>query len=200
MYKGVRNLIMRYPDEEGGAPAVEEKAAKEKSGQKQNESTNTVELAKALKEARENSVPKSEYEKVVAEKNKLVSEIINGGGAGNGQTPAPEQQESIEDLRKDLYGPKCADLSNLEYWKKTLALREAVIKKGDPDPFLPIGTKISPTSDDVAKAENVAKVVQKCIDECNGDSELFTAMLQSKTNNDSPEITMRLAKLGITYK
>ena len=187
------------PEEEGaqgGTPAPEEKKKSEKKPEEQD----TVSLAKALKEARENSVPKSEYEKVVAEKNKLVSEIINGGGAGNGQTPAPEQQESIEDLRKDLYGPKCADLSNLEYWKKTLALREAVIKKGDPDPFLPIGTKISPTSDDVAKAENVAKVVQKCIDECNGDSELFTAMLQSKTNNDSPEITMRLAKLGITYK
>ena len=187
------------PEEDGvqsGTPAPEEKKKSEKKPEEQD----TVSLAKALKEARENSVPKSEYEKVLAEKNKLVSEIINGEGAGNGQTPAPEQQESIEDLRKDLYGPKCADLSNLEYWKKTLALREAVIKKGEPDPFLPVGTKISPTSDDVAKAENVAKVVQKCIDECNGDSELFTAMLQSKTNNDSPQLTMRLAKLGITYK
>lgn len=194
-------LVRKFycPEEEGaqgGTPAPEEKKKSEKKPEEQD----TVSLAKALKEARENSVPKSEYEKVLAEKNKLVSEIINGEGAGNGQTPAPEQQESIEDLRKDLYGPKCADLSNLEYWKKTLALREAVIKKGEPDPFLPVGTKISPTSEDVAKAENVAKVVQKCIDECNGDSELFTAMLQSKTNNDSPQLTMRLAKLGITYK
>ena len=190
-----------FPDEEGtqqGDPIPEGKKKSEKKPEEQ--SDDAVALAKALQEARANSVPKAEYDKVVSEKNKLVSEIINGGGAGNGQTPAPEQQESIEDLRKDLYGPKCSELSNLEYWKKTLALREAVIKRGDPDPFLPVGTKISPTSDDVAKAENVAKVVQKCIDECNGDSELFTAMLQSKTNNDSPQLTMRLAKLGITYK
>ena len=96
--------------------------------------------------------------------------------------------------------PNDCNLSNLEFWQKTLALREAVMEQGDPDPFLPVGTKISPTDDDVVKAENVAKVVQECIEEADGNSEVFTAILQSKINNDPAALTMRLKKLGIIYK
>lgn len=165
------------------------------------EETDKVALAKALKEARENTVSKEEYDKVVAENKALVSEIINGEGAGNGQKPAPEQQEaSIDELREKLYGPKCSELSNLDFWKYTLALRDKVIKEGDPDPFLPVGTKISPTTEDVEKANNVADVVQQCIDEAEGNSEVFTALLQSRMNPDSPQLALRLKKLGITYK
>lgn len=166
---------------------------------KKPEEQDTVELLKALKEARENSVSKAEYDKVVREKEQIVSEIINGNGAGSGQTPSPEQPD-IAKLKEDLYGPKCSELSNLEYWEKTLQLRKAIIDKGETDPFLPIGAKISPTSDDVKKANNVAEVVQQCIEECGGNSEVFTALLQSRTNNDSPEMTMRLAKKGIKFK
>ena len=189
-----------FPDEEGGQGGSPEAEGKKK-GEVKPEDTDKVALAKALKEARENSVPKADYEKLKEENKKLVSEIINGEGAGNGQKPAPEQQKaSIEELREKLYGPKCSELSNLEYWKNTLALRKAVIEQGDPDPFLPVGTKISPTSEDVEKANNVADVVQQCIDEAEDNSEVFTALLQSRMNPDSPQLTLRLKKLGITYK
>ena len=192
----VRKYYSPEADEKGG-----NKEKEEQKSDKKPEEQDTVALAKALKEARENSVSKEEYDKLLAEKNKLVSEIINGEGAGNGQKPALEQQEaSIEELREKLYGPKCSELSNLDYWKYTLALRDKVIKEGDPDPFLPVGTKISPTSEDVEKAKNVADVVQQCIDEADGNSEVFTALLQSRMNPDSPQLTLRLKKLGITYK
>ena len=196
--KLVRKLM--FPDAEGpqgGDPKVEEK----KKSEVKPEETDTVALAKALKEARENTVSKEAYDKVVAEKEALVSEIINGDGNGNGQKPNPEQQEaSIEELREKLYGPKCSELSNLDYWKYTLALREKVIDSGDPDPFLPVGSKISPTTEDVEKANNVADVVQQCIEAAEGNSEVFTALLQSRMNPDSPQLTLRLKKLGITYK
>ena len=194
--KLVRKFMFPDAEEQGGTPAPETKKKSEKKPEEQD----NVSLAKALKEERENSVPKEQYEKLEAENKALINQIINGEGAGNGQKPAPEQQASIEDLRKELYGPKCSELSNLDYWKKTLALREAVIKSGEPDPFLPLGTKIHPSNDDVEKAENVARVVQKCIEEADGNSEVFTALLQSRTNNDSPDVALRLAKLGITYK
>ena len=198
MYYYVRKmLILMHPDPKqeqgGGDPKPEEQ------NDKKPEETDTVALAKALKEARENSVPKSEYDKIVAEKNKLVSEIINGeDSAGNGQheTAPTDLDADIKKLREDLYGPKCSELNNLDFWVKTLALRDAVIKKGDPDPFLPVGAKISPTDDDAVKAQNVADVVQQCIDEADGNSEVFTALLQSRTNNDSPQLAMRLKKLG----
>ena len=195
----VRKNLLLHPDPDGTQDDPNKDKDEKNKAKKEPEENNSVALAKALKEARENSVPKEDYEKLQEENRKLVSEIINGdGGAGNGQQSSPKEQEAtIEELKEKLYGPKCGELSNLEYWKNTLALRKAVIDKGEPDPFLPVGAKISPTDDDAVKAQNVADVVQQCIDESEGNSEVFTALLQSRTNNDSPQLTMRLKKLGI---
>lgn len=200
MFLGVRkfklDLQMFAEDEQ---PKEEPKPSDQKPSE---EDTDKVALAKALKEARENSVSKAEYDKVVAENKKLVSEIINGDehdGSGQQKVPEKDPDTVIKELREDLYGPNCSELSNLEYWTKTLALRKAVIEKGDPDPFLPVGAKISPDEDDVVKANNVADVVEQCIKESEGNSDVFTALLQSRTNNDSPQMVMRLKKLGIKF-
>ena len=173
---------------------VEQKTEKQKNEKKPEENSN-VELAKALKEARENSVSKEEYERLQQENKRLVSEIINGeGNVGNGQ-PAPEKVD-IKALREELYGPKGADLSNLDFWKKTLQLRNAVIEQEGYDPFLPHGAKIKPNEQDVERAEAVAKTVEKCIEDANGNSEVFTALLQAETANDSPSFLARLKKIG----
>lgn len=191
----VRKKFM-YPDPDNASGGD----ANDKNSDKKPEETDNVALAKALKEARENSVSKEEYEKLQEENKRLVSEIINGeGGAGNGQTITPEQVD-IKALREQLYGPKSSELSNLEIWKKTLELRSAVIAQEGYDPFLPYGEKIKPTAQDMEKANNVATVVQECIDESNGDSEIFTALLQSKTNNDSPSFLAHLKSIGALKK
>jgi len=189
----VRRMLLLFPDPDGtgaggGDPKPEEK--KEKKSEQSN-----IELAKALKEARENSVPKAEYEKLQNENKELVAQIINGeGNVGNGQ-PTPEKVD-IKALREDLYGPKGADLSNLDFWKKTLQLRNAVIEQEGYDPFLPHGAKIKPNEQDVERAEAVAKTVEKCIEEANGNSEVFTALLQAETANDSPSFLAHLKKIG----
>ena len=187
-------LMLLCPDAKGtegggeGTPAPEEK--KEKKPEPSN-----VELAKALKELKENSVSKEDYEKVKKENQELVAQIINGdGGAGNGQ-PTPEKVD-IKALREELYGPKGADLSNLDFWKKTLQLRQAVIEQEGYDPFLPHGAKIKPNEQDVERAEAVAKTVQECIDKSEGSSEVFTALLQQETANDSPSFLAHLKKIG----
>ena len=189
----VRRMLLLFPDPDGtgaggGDPKPEEK--KEKKSEQSN-----VELAKALKEARENSVPKADYEKLEKENKELVAQIINGeGNVGNGQ-PTPEKVD-IKALREDLYGPKGADLSNLDFWKKTLQLRQAVIEQEGYDPFLPHGAKIKPNEQDVERAEAVAKTVQECIDKSEGSSEVFTALLQQETANDSPSFLAHLKKIG----
>ena len=189
----VRRMLLLFPDPDGtgtggGDPKPEEK--KEKKSEQSN-----VELAKALKEARENSVPKADYEKLEKENKELVAQIINGeGNVGNGQ-PTPEKVD-IKALREDLYGPKGADLSNLDFLKKTLQLRQAVIEQEGYDPFLPHGAKIKPNEQDVERAEAVAKTVQECIDKSEGSSEVFTALLQQETANDSPSFLAHLKKIG----
>ena len=188
-----------YPDPDG-TQGGEPKEKETKKSEQKPEETDNVSLAKALKETRENSVSKADYEKLKEENRKLVSEIINGeGGAGNGQTITPEKAD-IKALREKLYGPKSSELNNLEYWKNTLELRKAVIAQEGFDPFLPYGEKIKPTAQDVEKANNVATIVQECIDESNGDSEIFTALLQSKTNNDSPSFLAHLKSIGALKK
>lgn len=192
-----RIMFMRSPDpkEAGGtggdpnpapAPAPKDPKPSDKSA---------VELAKALEEARKNSVPREDYEKVVKEKEELVSQIINGeGGYGNGQ-PTPPKEVDIGALREELYGEQSTKLSNLEYCKKTLELRKAVLEKEGYDPFLPHGANIKPDSNDIEKANNVAEVMEQCIEEADGNSEVFTALLQARINNDSPVLTAHLKKL-----
>ena len=179
------------PGEGGPAPQPD---PKKPSDPKPGEPSDS-ELAKALIEARKNSVPREEYEKLQKEKKELLEQIINGGeGIGGGQ-PTPPKEVDIPALREELYGEHSAKLSNLEYCKKTLELRKAVIEKEGYDPFLPHGANIKPDSDDIEKANNVADVMEQCIEEANGNSEVFTALLQARTNNDSPILTARLKKL-----
>jgi hypothetical protein len=189
-------LMLLCPDakgtEGGGDPTPTPEGKKEKESEPSN-----VELAKAFKELKENSVPKEDYEKVKKENQELVAQIINGDGAGNGQANAPEDLEGdIKALREKLYGPKCSELSNLEFCDATLKLREAIIKRDGIDPFVPRGANIKPTDYDTQRAQAVADVMAECIKEANGDSGVFTALLQAKTNNDSPALVAHLKKVG----
>ena len=181
-------------------PDAEQKGKKESETKPEEqpveEESSSLALAKALKEQQENSVSKEEYEKLRKENKELVAQIINGEGAGNGQTPPPEEAD-IDALREKLYGPKSSELTNLEYCEIALQLRRAVIERDGVDPFLPHGANIKPTEYDAQRAEAVAQVIQECIDEADGDAGVFTALLQSKINNDSPALTAHLKKMGL---
>lgn len=189
-------MLLKFPDAKGTEGGGEETPAPEEKKEKKPEPSN-VELAKALKELKENSVSKEDYEKLEKENKELVAQIINGDGAGNGQTNTPEDLDGdIKALREKLYGPKCSELSNLEFCDATLKLREAIIKRDGIDPFVPRGANIKPTDYDAQRAQAVADVMAECIKEANGDSGVFTALLQAKTNNDSPALVAHLKKVG----
>ena len=185
-------MLMMHPDPKGDGGG--DSKPEEKKEEKKPEEQSQLELAKAYKDLKENSVSKEEFEKLQKENKDLTQQVINGEGGGNGQ-PTPEQVD-IKQLREELYGPKGADLSNLDFWKKTLQLRQAVIEQEGYDPFLPHGAKIKPNEQDVERAEAVAKTVQECIDKSEGSSEVFTALLQQETANDSPSFLAHLKKIG----
>lgn len=190
----VRKFYSPDDDPAGGKP---EGNSDKKDGEKGAGEADTVaRLTKALNDARKNSVSKEDFDKLKAEKDALVTSIIEGGDpVGSGQKEKPKAD--IAALREKLYGPKCSELSNLDYWKTTLELRAAVMAEGKEDPFLPHGANIKPTNFDAERAEAVASEIQKCIDESEGDSGVFTALLQSKINNDSPALTAHLKKMGL---
>ena len=143
---------------------------------------NTQDYLAAIKELKEKSVDRSEYDKLRAENKKLIDAVVNGQPGQEEQVVVKHSREQIDDLRNDLFNsPK--ELNNLEYITKAMELRDALMENGEPDPFLPVGKQISPTRDDLEGAEKVAQVCRECIEYAEGDSEVFTNELMRRTRD-----------------
>ena len=143
---------------------------------------NTQDYLAAIKELKQNSVDRSEYDKLRAENKKLIDTVVNGLPGQEEQVVVKHSKEQIDDLRNELFNSP-RELNNLEYITKAMELREALIENGEPDPFLPVGKQISPTRDDLEGAEKVAQVYKECIDYAEGDSEVFTNELMRRTRD-----------------
>lgn len=140
---------------------------------------NTQDYLEAIKSLKENSVDRSEYDKLKAENKKLIQAVVNGQEF---EGEAKEEYRDVNVIRDELFNH---EHNNLEYIKLALELRNTLIAKGETDPFLPVGSQISPTADDAEKAEKVAQVYQECIDYADGDSALFTQELMRRTNTSA---------------
>lgn len=144
-----------------------------------NVADNSSHYIEAIKEMKANTVDKEAYLKLKEENKQLLNSLVNGEGV---DTPAVEEKESIEELRSKLFGTKRQDLTNLEFVENALKLREALMEKGETDPFVPTGSKIKPEDDDFEKAEKVAKVLKDCVDYADGDPDVFTDELKRRIN------------------
>lgn len=143
---------------------------------------NTQDYLAAIKELKEKSVDRSEYDKLRAENKKLIDAVVNGQPGQEEPVFTKHSKEQIDDLRNELFNSP-RELNNLEYITKAMELREALMENGEPDPFLPVGKQISPTRDDLEGAEKVAQVYKECIDYAEGDSEVFTNELMRRTRD-----------------
>ena len=129
---------------------------------------NTQDYLAAIKELKENSVNRQDYEKLKAENKKLLDAYINGTEIAQ---PVVNEEPSIAELRKKVFDNP--NQTNLEYVTNVLALRNALIEKGEPDPFVGVSSQYEPTVDDYARAEKVARVFQEMVDTANGDPNVF---------------------------
>ena len=143
---------------------------------------NTQDYLAAIKELKEKSVDRSEYDKLRAENKRLIDAVVNGQPGQEEQVVVRHSKEQIDELRNDLFNSP-RELNNLEFITKTMELREALMENGEPDPFLPVGKQISPTRDDIEGAEKVAQVYKECIEYAEGDSEVFTNELMRRTRD-----------------
>ena len=143
---------------------------------------NTQDYLAAIKELKQNSVDRSEYDKLRAENKRLIDAVVNGQPGQEEQVVVKHSKEQIDDLRNELFNSP-RELNNLEFITKTMELREALMENGEPDPFLPVGKQISPTRDDIEGAEKVAQVYKECIEYAEGDSEVFTNELMRRTRD-----------------
>lgn len=130
-----------------------------------------------------NSVDKKKYEELEQQNKTLLDTVLNGGSFSQ-VNPEKEEKPDIKKLRESLFKE---ENSNLEYAKKALALRKAIMDEGGIDPFVPVGEKVIPEQSDFDAAKRVADVLQDCIDASEGDSGVFTSLLQSKTVEAMPQ-------------
>ena len=142
----------------------------------------TNQYIEAIREMKQNSVSKEAYEKLKEENKQLLDSLINGKQVEIKQTKEPVD---VAMLRKKLFNDT-QPLSNLDYASNALELRDALIEQGEMDPFLPYGQNISPTDEDIQKAEKVATIMRECIEYAEGDSELFTNELQRRMIDSMP--------------
>lgn len=140
-----------------------------------------VDPIEALREIKKNSVPRSEYDRVVAERNKIFAAYANGERE---EQPEKQTPVDVDALRKDILS---GELPNLEYAEKVVALRNELIAQGQRDPFLPYGKDVYPTMEDEAEAQAVADALEDCIEAANGDSAIFTNELQRIMVNTAPQ-------------
>lgn len=144
-----------------------------KTGNSNQLTDTSVDYISAINEIKQNSVSKDEYQKLRNENKKLIESIVNGTAS----EAKPEPKIDKKQLRDELYGNDRKQLNNLEYIDKVLKLRKAIMEDGGIDPFVPNGEKIKPTKDDFEKAQNVAEVLQECVDYAAGNSDVFTDQL-----------------------
>lgn len=144
----------------------------------------SIDYIEAIKEMKQNSVSKEAYEKLKQENKQLLDSIINGTELSQ-QNIKVEEPVDIKQLRNNLFNQD-GDLTNLEYISSALKLRDELMKKGEKDPFLPVGEKIIPTDEDVQTANRVAAILQDCVDYAEGDSAIFTTELQRVMIDSSP--------------
>lgn len=140
-----------------------------------------VDYVAALNAMKQNSVSKSQYDKLKQENKRLLDSIVNG--TAESEILASEANVTVDELRKKTFD---SNASNLDFWKNALKLRERLIEEGKPDPFVPMGKSVSANQIDYDGAERLAAGIQSCIDYANGDSQLFTNELQRITKDVMP--------------
>ncbi len=155
-------------------------AEEDKSVSAQEESSSTQDYIQAINELKKNSVSRDEYNSLVAEKKELLNALVNGQTleADTEEAQTPTAAEYRAKLFKDG-----DEMNNLEYAKLMVGLRNAVIAETGKDPFVASGNKLTPSAEDYQKAQNVADVLEQCIEYAGDDSELFTNELMRRTND-----------------
>lgn len=154
-----------------------EEEVKTSVSEQENVGDNSANYIEAIKEMKANTVDKQAYLKLKEENKQLLNSLVNGQGL---EQPVKKEEVNVDELRKELFGAQRHDMTNLDYVTKALKLREAIMEKGECDPFVPQGSRIKPTDEDFNKANKVASVLQECVDYAEGNPDVFTDELKRR--------------------
>ena len=136
-----------------------------------------------IQKLKASTVSIEDYNRLKSDNKKLITALASGETIGSTEPSNPEK--NINELRNKLL-KNGSNLNNLEYVQAAVELRDALIAKGQRDPFLPYGEGVLPTAEDVECANRVANVFKECIEYSDGDPDIFTSELQRRTVDAGP--------------
>lgn len=145
------------------------------------EASMETDYVEAIKNLKQNSVSKADYDALRLENKKLLQAVVNG------QTVEVEPEEpevDLAQLRKNVFDNP--NQTNLEYVTNVLKLRDAVLEKEGYDVFVPQSSQYSPTQDDIARAQRVAEQFKEMVDISDGNPNVFLNEYQRRVKDDIP--------------
>ena len=127
---------------------------------------------KELADIKANMVPKSDYEKALAEKDKFKNALIKGISIKD-----DEPYKTRGQLAKEMAAYNSGNVTNLKYIDTALKLRQATIDETGKDPFQ------YPDAGEGA-GERIADGLQRMVDEADGRSEAFLGIYQAGVRDE----------------
>ena len=134
-----------------------------------------------INKMKENMVLKSDYDEAINENRKLAEQLMRIPSPTEEAAAKAKPKVDVNKLKEKFSA--ATQMTNLEFVDTALQLRDALIEDGKPDPFLPVGRRISPTEDDIKKASKVAEAFQYCVDAAQGDPAIFNMELMRITRD-----------------
>lgn len=121
----------------------------------------------AFIEYKNNSVSRELYDKKCEEVTKLKKALVSGEQV---EQLVKEEKIDLDKLMKETY---TKNLTNLDYIKNTLKIREEMIKQGKRDPALPVGDQVTATDEHTQRMNRVAEGLQQLVDYADGNPTVF---------------------------
>lgn len=143
------------------------------------EEMNNEQYIAAIEELKSTTVSKDSYNKLRAENKRLLDSLVSGKDISVEAPPKP----TVDELRKKLFFS--GEIPNLEYMETALLLRDSLIEAGERDPFLPVGDKVTTTSDHYVKTQTVTDGLRDMVDFTQGDRAVFNAEYQRRVKDSA---------------
>lgn len=128
----------------------------------------------AIQDLKDNSVDRKLYNKLKEERDALIQTLANGETLA---TAGATQERTLAECR-EAFTTKTT--SQCEYMEKLLALRDAAMREGQPDPFVATGHHINPTPYTYQRAQEIADIYREVLDYADGDDKVFVNEIQRR--------------------
>ena len=140
--------------------------------------TPEMNYAEVIKNLKETTVSREEYNRVMNENKTLANALATSPAKSTDDAEVElPTDEYIDGLRKKLFKIN-GSLSNREFIKTSLDLRDALMARGERDPFLPVSKEYIDNPSDMAAVNNLANGLREIVEYSGNDDALFNSELK----------------------